>query len=67
MCVIVNIRLYYKAFKLILCDLIWHISLNYNRLDDGHCDETGHRKMLVLETAGDYGANPWKFRNHMIV
>ena len=25
---------------------------NYNRLDDGHCDVTGHRKMSVLAMAG---------------
>ena len=35
-----------------VCDLIWQIRHNYNRLDDGHCDITGHRKMPELGTAG---------------
>ena len=45
-------RLYYKALGVILCDLIWQIRHNYNRLDDGHFDITCHRKMSVLSTAG---------------
>ena len=40
---------------------------NYIRLDYGHCDVTGHRKMWVLGTAGDHGDNPYTFRNLMIV
>ena len=39
----------------------------YNRLDGGHCDETGHRKIAALGMAGDHGDNPSKFRNHVIV
>ena len=45
-------HLYYKALGIILCVLIWQIRRNYNRLDDGHCDVTGHRKMSALGTAG---------------
>ena len=51
-CVKFTTRLYNKALGLILCDLIWQIRHNYNRFDDGHCDDTGHRKMSVLGTAG---------------
>ena len=51
-CVIFTTPLYYEALGLFLCDLIWQIHHNYNRLDDGHCDVTGHRKMSVLGTAG---------------
>ena len=51
-CVFFTTHLYYKAPGLILCDLIWQICHNYNRLDDGHCDVTGHRKMSALGTAG---------------
>ena len=43
--------LYCKALGIILCALIWQISHSYNRLDDGHCDVTGHRKMSALSTA----------------
>ena len=46
-------RLYYKAIGIILCALIRQIRHNYDRLDDGHCDVTGHRKMSALGTAGD--------------
>ena len=35
-----------------LCDLVWQIRHNYSRLDDGHCDVTGHRMMLVLGAVG---------------
>ena len=42
-----------KPSKLILCDEIWQIFRNYNRLDGGHCDGTCHRKMAVLGMAGD--------------
>ena len=51
-CVIFTIILYYKALGLILCDLVWQIRHNYKRLDDGHCDVTGHRKMSVLGAVG---------------
>ena len=51
-CVIFTICLYYKGLGLILCGLIWQIRHNYNRLDDSHCDVTGHRMMSVLSTAG---------------
>ena len=51
-CVIVTTRLHYKALVLTLYDLIWQIRHNYNRLDDGYCDVTGHSKMSVLGTAG---------------
>ena len=51
-CVIFATRLYYKSRGLILCDLRWQIRHNHNRLDDDHCDVTGHRKMSVLGTAG---------------
>ena len=51
-CVILIISLYHKALGLILCDLIWQIHHDYTRLDDGHCDATGHRKMSVLGAVG---------------
>ena len=51
-CVIFTIRSYYIALGLILWYLIWQIRRNFNRLDDGHCDATGHRKLSVLGTAG---------------
>ena len=47
-CVIFTTCLYYKTLGLILCDQIWQIIYKYNRLDDGHCDVTGHRKTSVL-------------------
>ena len=47
-CVIFTTCLYYKALRLILCDLVWQICHNHTRLDDGHCDVTGHCKMSVL-------------------
>ena len=50
--VIFTTRLNYKALGLILCFLIWQIRHNFNRLGDGHCDVTGHRKRSVLGTAG---------------
>ena len=56
-----------KPRKLIPCDLLWQITRNYNRLDGGHGCGTGHRMMAVLGMAGDYGDNPWTFRNHVIV
>ena len=36
-----------------LCALMWQISLNYNRLEDDHCDDTGHRKMSALGMGGN--------------
>ena len=51
-CVLFATHVYYKALGIIVCALIWQIRHNYNRLDDGHCDVTGHRKMSVLGTAG---------------
>ena len=51
-CVIFIISLYHKALGLILCDLIWQIRHDYTRLDHGHCDVTGHRKMSVLGAVG---------------
>ena len=51
-CVIFTTRLYYKALGIILCAMIWQIRHNYNRLDDFHCDVTGHRKISALGTAG---------------
>ena len=44
-CVRFTTLLYHKALGIILCALIWQIRHNYNRLDDGHSDITGHRKM----------------------
>ena len=35
-----------------VCALKWQIRHNYNRLDDGHSDVTGHSKMSALGTAG---------------
>ena len=43
---------YWKAHRLILCYLIWKMRHNYNCLNNGHRDVTGHRKMSVLGTAG---------------
>ena len=43
------------------------MTCNYNRLDGGHCDRTGHRKMAVVDMGNGHGGNPWKFRNHVIV
>ena len=51
-CVIFTTRLYFKALGIILCALIWRIRHNYNCLDDGHCDVTGHCKMSALGTDG---------------
>ena len=51
-CVIFTTRLYHKSLGLILCHLIWQIGHNYTRLDDGHCDVGGHRKMSVLGAIG---------------
>ena len=51
-CVSFTTRLYYKVLGLILCDLTCQICHNSNRLDDGQCDVTGHRKKSVLGTAG---------------
>ena len=51
-CVIFTTLLYYKALGLILCDLVWQMRHNYKRLDDDHCDVTGHRKMSVLGAVG---------------
>ena len=56
-----------KSNKMILCDLIWQITCNYNRLDGGHIHGIGHRKMAVLSIALDHGNNPWIFPNHVIV
>ena len=53
--------------KMILCDLRWQITCNYNRIDGGHCDGTGHRKMAVLGMTGNHDDNLWKFRNDVIV
>ena len=54
-CVIFSTRLYYKALGIILCAIKWQIRYNYNRLDDFHCDVTGHRKMSALVTTGAMG------------
>ena len=51
-CVRFTTLLYHKALGMILCALIWQTRHNYNRLDDGHSDVTGHRKMSALGTAG---------------
>ena len=51
-CVIFTTLLYYKAIGLILCDLEWQIRHDYTRLENGHCDVTGHRKMSVLGAVG---------------
>ena len=51
-CVIFTTRLYHKTLGIILCAMIWQIRHNYNRLDDFHCDVTGHSKMSALGTAG---------------
>ena len=56
-----------NACKSILCNLIWQITHNNNRLDSGHCDGTGHRKMAMLSMASGHGDNPWKFHNYVIV
>ena len=50
-CVLFTTRLYYKALGIMLCTQISQIRRNYNRLDDDHCDVTGHRKMSALGTA----------------
>ena len=65
-------RLYYIARGLILCDLIWQIRHYYNRLDDGHFEVTGHRKMSVLGTTGaimtthDNSVMMWLFKGSKI-
>ena len=51
-CDIFTTRLYHEALGLIMFYLIWQIHHNYNPLDDGHCDATGHRKMSMLGTTG---------------
>ena len=51
-CFIFTTRSYYKAQGLFFCYLILQIRHNFNRLDDGHCDATSHRKMSLLCTAG---------------
>ena len=51
-CVIFTTLFYYRVLRLILCDLVWQMRHDYTRLDDGHCDVTGHRKMSVLSTVG---------------
>ena len=51
-CVRFTTHLYYNALGIILCALIWQIHYNYNRLDNGYCEVTGHRKMPALGTAG---------------
>ena len=51
-CVILTTFIYFIDLGLILCDLVWQIRHNYKRLDDGHCDVTGHRKMSVLGAVG---------------
>ena len=51
-CVIFIIRVYYEALGSTLCDLIWQIRHNYNRLEYGNCDVTGHPKMSVLGPVG---------------
>ena len=67
-CVIFTTRSYFKALVLILCYLIYQIRHNFNRLDDGHCDGTGHRKMSVMGTAGamvtihDNSVMMWSFK-----
>ena len=50
-CVRFTTLLYHKALEIIVCALIWQTRHNYNRLDDGHSDVTGHRKMSALGTA----------------
>ena len=47
--------------SVLIWHLIWQITCNYNRLDGGYCDGTGHRKIAVLGMAGDHGDNPWNF------
>ena len=51
-CILLTTHIYYKTLGIILGALIWQIRHNYNRLDDGHCDITGYRKMSTLGTAG---------------
>ena len=51
-CVLFATHLYYKAIGIFLYAQIWPICDNYHRLDDGHCDVTGHRKMSALDMAG---------------
>ena len=61
-----NMCRFHPVFKIwspqkpIFCDLSWEITSNYNHLDSGQCDKTGHRKMAVLGVTGDHGDNPWK-------
>ena len=66
-CVISITRLCYEALGVILCDLIWQIRHNYNRLGYGHCNVTGHRKMSVLGTTGAMVTTYETFRNDVIV
>ena len=72
-CVIFTTRLYCKALGLILCYLIWQIRLNYNRLDDGHCDVTGHSKMSALGTASamvtshEISVMMWSFKDPKLI
>ena len=40
-----------QPWKLILCHVIWQITGNYNRLDVGLCDRTGHHTMAVIYNA----------------
>ena len=49
-CVIFTTLIYYRALGLILYDLVWEIRHGYTRLDDGHCDVSGHRKMGAVGT-----------------
>ena len=42
-----------KFWKLSLCVLIWLMTCNYSRLDGGHCDGSGHRKMALQGRSSD--------------
>ena len=67
-CVIFDTRLYYKALKLIVCDLIWQINYNYSRLDDGHFDVTGRRiyhcwsRPVIIVTTHQNSVIMWSFK-----
>ena len=44
------------------------IRRSYNRLDGGHCDVTGHRKMPVLAEHGlCHDDNPWKWWTKIVL
>ena len=57
-CVIFTTALYYNALGLFfLWSGTWQIRHDYTRLNDGHCDVTGHRKMSVLGVVGTMVTN----------